>query len=123
MSESLRAPALGEADQISEQTYLMGVLLADVRGPEAARRARKQRIHPEDCEAYLAPTDRRSILKLGVPPFQTERATTFPGAVMSAQEAFWNWLRPWIAIGIGFLASTIVAVLISAFGTKRREID
>ncbi|HVW36888.1 MAG TPA: hypothetical protein VHB99_06270 [Pirellulales bacterium] len=42
---------------------------------------------------------------------------------MSAQEAFWNWLRPWIAIGVGLAISIIAAVLIAALTSKRRNAD
>ena len=42
---------------------------------------------------------------------------------MSAQEAFWNWLQSWAAVGAGLLIAIVAAVLIAAFGNRRRESD
>jgi hypothetical protein len=43
--------------------------------------------------------------------------------VMTVQEAFWNWLRPWIAVGIGLTISIVFAVLIAALSTSRKKAD
>lgn len=42
---------------------------------------------------------------------------------MTVQEAFWNWLRPWIAVGIGLTISIVFAVLIAALSTSRKKAD
>jgi NADH:ubiquinone oxidoreductase subunit 6 (subunit J) len=42
---------------------------------------------------------------------------------MSAQDAFWNWLLPWIVIGLGLLTAIVIAIMIALVRTKRRESD
>jgi NADH:ubiquinone oxidoreductase subunit 6 (subunit J) len=42
---------------------------------------------------------------------------------MSAQDAFWNWLMPWIVIGLGLLTAIVVAIIIALVRPKRRGAD